>query len=243
MRCLPSERRAKPAGEWNHYRVECNDSSIKLAVNGKVVSGASKCHPRKGYVCLESEGGECHFRNIRIKELPSTDPKPDDVAKADQGFKSIYTGIDLSGWNVDDAAKDHWKAKDWTLVYDGKAEAQPKPIWTEAKYADFELVVDWRVTDKNAPAAAGAKLGLGASDTALLSMARPAGGGGDPAARKVGEWNRSVVKVRNRVATLTLNGEAVPERITVTGLSARGPVGLAADAPAEFANLYVRELP
>ncbi|MBA2632943.1 MAG: DUF1080 domain-containing protein, partial [Chloroflexi bacterium] len=31
-RCLPSENRAKPAGEWNHYRVEANDGVIKLAV-------------------------------------------------------------------------------------------------------------------------------------------------------------------------------------------------------------------
>src|SRR5438093_4531932 len=102
-RCLPSEKRAKPAGQWNHYRVECNDGSIKLAVNGKVVSGASQARPRKGYICLESEGSECHFRNIKIKELPSTDAKGDDVAKADEGFKSIYTGVDLSGWKADDA--------------------------------------------------------------------------------------------------------------------------------------------
>ena len=71
MRCLPSEFRAKPAGEWNHYRVESRDGKVTLAVNGKVVSGGTKCVPRKGYVCLESEGAECHFRNIRLAELPS----------------------------------------------------------------------------------------------------------------------------------------------------------------------------
>jgi hypothetical protein len=81
QRCLPSERRCKPAGQWNHYRVECNDGVIKLAVNGKVVSGGTACKPRKGYLCLEAEGSECHFRNIRIKELPSTNPKPDEIAK------------------------------------------------------------------------------------------------------------------------------------------------------------------
>ena len=30
--------------------------------------------PRKGYICLEAEGSECHFRNIKLKELPSTNP-------------------------------------------------------------------------------------------------------------------------------------------------------------------------
>lgn len=42
MRCLPSEHRAKPAGEWNHYRVRAVDGRIELAVNGAVVSGASE---------------------------------------------------------------------------------------------------------------------------------------------------------------------------------------------------------
>ena len=71
-RCLPSENRAKGGGEWNHYKVIANDGVIKLEVNGKEVSGVSKCNPRKGYLALESEGAECHFKNIKIKELPST---------------------------------------------------------------------------------------------------------------------------------------------------------------------------
>lgn len=81
MRCLPSERRCKPSPAWNHYRVTCNNGVIHLAVNGKVVSGGSETIPRKGYICLESEGSPVDFRNIRIKELPSTNPKPEEVAK------------------------------------------------------------------------------------------------------------------------------------------------------------------
>src|SRR5260221_7350083 len=54
-RCLPSEWRCKPSPEWNHYRITCNDGVLKLAVNGKEVSGGSSCRPRKGYICLESE--------------------------------------------------------------------------------------------------------------------------------------------------------------------------------------------
>lgn len=69
MRCLPSENRTKPAGQWNHYRVTCKDGKLKLAINGKVVSGGSMCNPSKGYICLESEGAPIWFKNIRIKEL------------------------------------------------------------------------------------------------------------------------------------------------------------------------------
>jgi len=80
MRCLPSEKRSKPSPEWNHYRVTCNDGVIKLAVNGKVVSGGSNVSPCKGYICLESEGAPVEFRNIRIKELPSTGATPEQTA-------------------------------------------------------------------------------------------------------------------------------------------------------------------
>ena len=146
MRCLPSERRAKGAGEWNHYRVTCNDGVLKLAVNGKEVSGATQCRPRKGYICLESEGGTVHYRNLRIKELPSTNPNPDDVAPPDQGFKSLYTGIDFTNWKWDDGHKGHWQAKDWTLEYDGNSQASDKNLWTEKSYGDFVMIVDWRLT-------------------------------------------------------------------------------------------------
>jgi hypothetical protein len=148
MRCLPSERRSKPAGQWNHYRVECNDGAIKLAVNGKVVSGVSECKPRKGYICLESEGSECHFKNLRIKELPSTNPRPEMVAFEDRGFRPLYTGIDLSGWKQDEGHAGHWQPKDWVLNYDGKSAAKDKDLWTEQEYGDFELVCDWRWTAK-----------------------------------------------------------------------------------------------
>ncbi|MDQ3330945.1 MAG: DUF1080 domain-containing protein, partial [Planctomycetota bacterium] len=83
--CLPSENRAKPAGQWNHYRIEANDGVIKLAVNGKVVSGGSACSPRKGYLCLESEGSPARFKNIRIKELPTTNPTPEEIATPAEG--------------------------------------------------------------------------------------------------------------------------------------------------------------
>ena len=122
MRCLPSEWRAKPSPEWNHYRIICTNGVIQLAVNGKIVSGGSECKPRKGYICLESEGSEAHFRNIRIQELPSLNPPASEVAPLDQGFLSLYTGVDLSRWKQEPGHQGHWQPKDWILDYDGKSE-------------------------------------------------------------------------------------------------------------------------
>jgi hypothetical protein len=148
MRCLPSEHRSKPAGEWNHYRVECNDGVIKLAVNGKVVSGLSQCKPRKGYICLEAEGSECHFRNLRIKELPGTNPRPEEIAEAAKGFKPMFNRLDLAGWSQDAGHKGHWQFKNGILDYDGKSAAKEKDLWTEKEYGDFVLMCDWRWSAK-----------------------------------------------------------------------------------------------
>jgi len=63
------ENRCKGKGEWNSYEVVCVDGTIKLSVNGKYVNGISKSTKKNGYICLESEGAEIHFRNIRIVEL------------------------------------------------------------------------------------------------------------------------------------------------------------------------------
>jgi hypothetical protein len=64
------ELRCKGKGEWNTYDLVAVDGTIKLAINGKFVNGISKASVKKGYICLESEGAEIHFRNIRIMELP-----------------------------------------------------------------------------------------------------------------------------------------------------------------------------
>ncbi|WP_119081005.1 3-keto-disaccharide hydrolase [Chitinophaga alhagiae] len=64
------ENRCKGKGEWNTYEVVCVDGTIKLSVNGKFVNGISQSTAREGYLCLESEGAEIHFRNLRIVELP-----------------------------------------------------------------------------------------------------------------------------------------------------------------------------
>lgn len=65
------ENRCRPRGQWNYYDVVAVDGVIKLSVNGKFVNGISKATQKKGSFCLESEGAEIHFRNIRILELPS----------------------------------------------------------------------------------------------------------------------------------------------------------------------------
>jgi hypothetical protein len=79
-RSMSVENRCRGRGEWNTYDVVAVDGVVKLSVNGKFVNGISRSTRRKGYLCLESEGAEIRFRNIRILELPPGVTTPEQVA-------------------------------------------------------------------------------------------------------------------------------------------------------------------
>ena len=140
-RCLPSENRCKGGGEWNHYKVIANDGAIKLHVNGKEVSGVSGCTPRKGYLAFESEGAECHYRNMKFKELPSTKPKKEEIANDDEGFRPIFNHTDLTGW---EAINKGWNANGGNLNATGDTGA----VYNVKSAKALELVFDWNGPDE-----------------------------------------------------------------------------------------------
>ena len=74
------EKRCKGKGEWNKYIIVAVDGTVKLSVNGKFVNGIRDSQRKKGYLCLEAEGAEIHFRNIRIMELPGGVITEDQIA-------------------------------------------------------------------------------------------------------------------------------------------------------------------
>jgi hypothetical protein len=224
-RCLPSEYRAKGAGEWNHYRIEARDGVIKLAVNGKVVSGVSKCKPRKGYLALEAEGSECRFRNLKIKELPSTNPKPDEVCQEGRGFVTLFTGLNTDGWKAEGGQKKHWQAQPGPNVLRHDAKAARGSLATAKEYRDFELICDCRL-----PKGAKASLHPRGRKTPSIELSQGEG-----------KWVRFVItckgsKITARAGKTTLDVEGPKDAPT------SGPIRLEAEGAAEFCNLFLREL-
>lgn len=87
----PKTNAMKPAGEWNHLVVTCDDNLISVDVNGTRVSEmnldewtmknkrpdgtdhkfdvAYKDHPRRGYLGVQDHGADCWFKNIKLKPL------------------------------------------------------------------------------------------------------------------------------------------------------------------------------
>ena len=151
-RCLPSARTTKGRGEWNHYKVTCNNGTIKLEVNGTEVSGASEASPRKGYICLESEGSEIWFRNLRITELPPASPALSSEMTADlaaAGMRPMFDALVMQGWKEGsergEATPKHWTVSNGVVRFDGK----DSNLWSDASYGDFEMICDWRWTEEH----------------------------------------------------------------------------------------------
>ena len=147
-RCLPSEHHTKGAGKWNHYRIECMDGRIKLAVNGVEVSGGYDCNPRRGYICLEAEGSDVDFRNLQIQVL-DTEPSPwADSANAATAFEPLFNGLNLDGWKLPEGNQDNWRVADERIIHNGKGGH----LWSRASFGDFDLSCDWRwVGDSQGP--------------------------------------------------------------------------------------------
>jgi hypothetical protein len=239
-RSLPSERRAHPAGEWNHYRITAKDGTLKLAVNGKEVSGGYDINPRKGYIHLESEGGEVQWRNLRIRELPSAGAlKPDQIAQADEGFVSLYTGTDFRGWQVPKGHEGHWVSKDWVIAYDGKSEAGEKDLWTEKVYGDVTIIVDWRRSETATPDSVPIRLaGVELPESAREALDRALA----PRPAQKPRWRRAQITKRGGRLSLTIDGEAVFEDVPATGAAGRARFALRHDGrPVEFASIFVKE--
>jgi hypothetical protein len=87
----PVKNAMKPAGEWNHIEITCDGPKIAIVLNGERVNEINldewttpnrrpdgsehkfdvvyRDHPRRGYIGLQDHGGECWYKNIKLKPL------------------------------------------------------------------------------------------------------------------------------------------------------------------------------
>ena len=219
-RAFPTENRSRPSPEWNQYRIECNDGEISLSVNGKVVTRGKNCTPRKGYICLESEGGVVHYRNIRIKELPDTPIDPKQVAIADRGYRCLYEGIDLEDWLP---LTDDWQANDWQLRYPG---SKLSTLSTKERFGDVGFLFDVLVDDNFEACVFDVR-------RARVVIKR------DGTGIKKG-WNRIEGTLKGNRLTYSINTVANVEDEVETAKV--GQIGIMCEHPVTFANIYVRDV-
>lgn len=227
MRAFPTENLSNPSPQWNHYRIECRNGEISLAVNGKVVTQGKECVPRKGYICLESEGGIVEFRSVRIKELPGGDLPSEQVAIENRGYRSLYTGLNLDGWNA--SAGSNWKVKNWVLAFDA-LEDETGTLSTENEFKQASFVIDVRLKkpESNVVIQTGSKFRIDLREPAIASQLE-----------KSGRWNRIEAIVGDGKTQLKINGQ--PVEFAVSDDNSAGKLVLQPTGPVDFANLYVAE--
>ncbi len=220
QRSFPSEERSKASPEWNHYRITCQDGTLRLAVNGKEVSGGENGTWRKGYIALESEGGVVDWRNVKIKELPGGKATPEQTAPLWDGSVSLYDGRSLRGWTSTTGPADSWSAKDWELTTKGEDAV----LTLDRKPGDFRLQFDVRTESKDATA----PLPVCLNGQALPGQA-------------TGQWTRYLVSRTGNQVQCRPEG-ALPETAKLLTVPA-GPVEifLKSGQPLRMASVYLKE--
>ena len=154
-----------------------------------------------------------------------------------EGFKALFNGKDLTGWKglvgdpktrakmskeqlaaeqkkADERADEHWMVEDGVLIFNGKG----KSLCTFKDYADFELLVDWKIKSNGD---SGIYL-RGSPQVQIWDPAlRQVGSGGlfnnkknpsNPlklADKPIGEWNTFRIRMMGERVSVWLNDELV----------------------------------
>ncbi len=201
----------------------------------------------------------------------------------DYGFENLFNGINLTGWKglvsnpiarskmtaqqlletqakVDAKIKTDWVVKDRLLVFTGHGDN----LCTQKQYGDFELFVDWKITEKG-----DAGIYLRGSpqvqiwDTSRREVGAQVGSGGlynnqknerNPkvvADNKIGSWNNFHIIMRGAVVTVYLNGVLVTDKVVLENywdrtlpIFVKEQIELQAHGTyVAYRNIYIRELP
>ena len=154
MRCLPSENRAKPSPEWNHYRVTCQNGAIKLAVNGKEVSGREFLH-----ACARGTSAwNRRARNVTSAISASGNCRPAVRARPRRRLSTKASPRSTRAWTCaagspTRAIRDTGEPRIRSSTMTARAPPRKRTCWTEKDYGDFVMIADWRLPGKPAPAA------------------------------------------------------------------------------------------
>lgn len=140
----------KKFGQWNRFRVIQVGARTSVWLNGKqVVDHAvmenfwDRKSPlfRKGFIQLQTHGGEIRWRNVFIKEYNAEEANKYLASKNSDGFVSVFNGKDFDGWGGPTA---NYQIQDGTIM------CKPKnggTIFTKEKYGDFVARVEIKIPE------------------------------------------------------------------------------------------------
>jgi glucose/arabinose dehydrogenase len=145
----PSRMAGKPAGEWNHYRIEVAGQRYRVFLNGELVNDFIGEKARDGYIALENHDPDSrvHFRDVRIAPLQVADA-PTSLGQL-FAVKEQRTPIKVlmvtatTGWRhyeAIDAAKKVMAQLDSTTEFDITMSEDVPTIFTPANLAKYDVL-------------------------------------------------------------------------------------------------------
>ncbi len=276
----PSSLADNPVGQWNKMRMRQIGSRTSVWLNDTlVVDNAIMANywdrdsplPPKGNIQLQTHGGEIRWRNLSIKELSPEQANEVLQARENEGFKSLFNGTDLTGWQ---GSTDNYEVVDGAIRC---KKGKGGNLLTEQEYGNFVARLEFRLPPGgNNGLAIRSPLGGDAAYKAMTELQvldtehpkyaeidpRQAHGSayGMTAARRgylrpAGEWNFQEVTVDGSTIKVELNGTVIldTDLSQVTEYMADSPhpgkdrtsgyFGFAGhNDPVEFRNVSIKEL-
>lgn len=261
----PDARKAFRVQEWNHYRIEAIGDTLKTWVNEVPVAHLIDDWNGSGFIGLQvhsigddqEAGTEIMWRNLRIisdsaARYSRATPLPPRILKNTltaeeqaEGWQLLWDGKSTHGWRG--ARLDNFPGEGWliengelTVQASGGAEsAAGGDIVTTDLYGDFELKVDFRLTEgansgikyyvdtdlnKGPGSSIGleyqilddqrhpdAKLGNHEGSRTLASLYDLIAAAPDKPVHRMGEWNRAHIISKDNHVEHWLNGMKVLE--------------------------------
>lgn len=155
----PMNKSLKAAGEVNHTRIVHCAGNVEHWLNGVLVCraqigsvdwnqrvAASKFAAwsdfgtvKKGHIVIQDHGNDVWFRSMRVREIPTTE------RWRFGHFEQLFNGYNMDGWsaylNNDGKMENVWSVADGIITCKGTPAGY---IYTNNKYQDFILELDWR---------------------------------------------------------------------------------------------------
>ncbi|MDT7829429.1 DUF1080 domain-containing protein [Pricia sp. S334] len=169
----PEAQQAFKQNDWNHYRIEAIGDTIQTWINGVPAANLIDDKTSEGFIALQVHsipkenmaGTEIMWKNIKIltdslSKYNKTSPIPPVTTKntltaseKDSGWKLLWDGETTDGWRgarLDEFPEKGWRIEDGVLSVlssGGEESAAGGDIVTEDLYGNFELMVDFKLTE------------------------------------------------------------------------------------------------
>jgi len=169
----PAAQKAFKQNDWNHYRIEAIADTIQTWINGVPAAHLIDDKTASGFIALQvhsigkdqKAGTEIAWKNVKIltdsllkyrKEMPLAPVVTKNQLTVDEeknGWQLLWDGETTVGWRgarLDDFPDKGWEIKDGILTVlssGGEESAAGGDIVTTELYEDFELKVDFKLTE------------------------------------------------------------------------------------------------